>query len=51
MMLEADVSLGTLVTHPEAEPFPIMAHPPDTTSGVKSNDISSKKPDSFKIGK
>lgn len=35
MMLEADVSLGTLFDHPEAEPFPIMAHPPDTTSGGK----------------
>ena len=33
MMLEADVSLGTLIAHPEAEPFPIMAHPPATTSG------------------
>ncbi len=51
MMLEADVSLGTLVTHPEAEPFPIMAHPPDTTSGVKSNYISSKSQTILKLKK
>ena len=49
MMLEADVSLGTLNAHPEAEPFPIMAHPPDTTSGVENEENCSKKLERFKM--
>ena len=34
MMLEADVSLGTLIGHPDQDPFPVMAHPPHTTSDL-----------------
>jgi hypothetical protein len=34
MMIEADVSLGTLSGHPGEEPFPVMAHPPETVSDL-----------------
>jgi hypothetical protein len=34
MMLEADVSLGTLIGHPDEDLFPVMAHPPHTTSDL-----------------
>ena len=34
MMIEADVSLGTLVGHPDQAPLPIMAHPPADTSDL-----------------
>ena len=34
MMLEADVSLGTLIGQSGELPYPIMAHPPETTSDL-----------------
>ena len=34
MMIEADVSLGTVIGHPDEDPIPIMAHPPATVSDL-----------------